>query len=475
METRFSVLAVAGAIALLATVAEARAQERSGAPNRQGGEREIVDTVRGRAPTMARTPVSNTTPASAESERPAENFYRSQREIPLGNWGVGYELSFSLRERKVYREDFDTAKELFNQLAFVRYGHEGVVGRPYIRVGALDTSRLGYGQVLAYYDNTPLGATWQKRGLEAGMNFGRAGFEVIAGNIQRLEVVGGRVYGKPLQGYVGGKLGELQVGLSGATDFAPGAGYTGISIQNEARIRSGSVAGERYPRPTMVGGDITLPLYRRDGTDLLTYVDVGKLRGGGHGGVLALQLTQQVRHSQLIAKFEHREVSNGYRAGFFDNGYERERFVVSGNDGDLWRPVNTRYRTVLNSVSGGPAAWVETRVLMPRWSIWSFYARQYRDSKSGWLHVELDSRTMFPRVSMHVWYDKWRIDGARDVFRMDDRAAVQAAAALRLYRNAHLFALSRWSFSPLRDGSGAVVDYATQRYSERRVTLRVPF
>lgn len=479
MRKILQVLSLALAAGALAPVA-AVAQERGG-PGDDSRGKLPVDSARGGASSAATSGAAAAVepqPAAPAEARPSDNFYRSQREIPWGNWGFGYELSirFSLSERRVYSEDFDTPREILNQVAFIRYGMEGAVGRPYIRVGALDTSRLGYGQVLAYYDNTPYGSTSPKRGLEAGMNFGRAGFEVITGNLERLEVVGARGYVKPLRGLVGGKLGDIQLGLTGATDFAPGAGYTEMGLPQGARVRSGSVAGQRYPRPTVYGGDVTVPLIRREGTELLTYSEVARLRGGGHGGVLALQITQQVRHSRLIARIEHREVSNGFRPAYFDHTYEQERFaIIGGEPTDLARPVNTRYRLTLNSISGGPGAFAETRLMMPRWSIWSFYARNYRDPRSGWLHVELDSRTALPRVSAHVWFDKWRIDGARDLLRLDDRAAIQAAAAFRLYRNAHIFALSRWSFVPESDPNGVVTGYRTNRYGERRVTLRVPF
>lgn len=459
---------------MAALSAQARVPDRpAGAPRKAE-----MDSTLDELPTAA--PVFGTVPASATASTPQPGllFYRSRREIPFGNnWGVGYELNvrFSLRERKVYHEDLDTARELLNQLAFVRYGVKGRVGSPYVRLGMLDTSRLGYGMVLSYYDNTSLGAKTSKRGLEAGMNFGRGGVEFIAGNVMRVEVVGARAYYQPLKGTVPGKLGELQVGLSGATDFSPGAGYVYETLPVSAPVRSGSVAGQRYPRPTMYGGDATLPLLRREGTTLATYVDVSALRGGGHGGVLALQWTQAVRHSRLVAKYEHREVSDGFRPGYFDGSYEQERFSLSGDPSDgLWT-VGTRYRTTIVSKSGGPAAWIEARGILPNLHIWTFFVRQYRDSKSGWLHVEADNRTIVPRVSVKAWYDKWRIDGARDFLRLDDRASVQGAIAVRVVRNAHLLAVRRWTFVPQRDAAGNITRYMRVPLAEHRLTLQMPF
>lgn len=416
--------------------------------------------------------------APAGTPQPGLLFYRSRREIPVGvNWGVGYELNlrFSLSARKVYSEDFDTRRELLNQFAFVRYGVKGGVGKPYIRVGMLDTARLGYGMVLSYYDNTPVGSPIVKRGLEAGMNFGRGGFEIISGNLMRLEVIGARAYYQPLKGSVPGKLGELQLGLTGATDFAPGAGYVYESLPVQAQVRSGSVGGRRYPRPTMYGGDATLPLVRRERTTLVSYVDVSALRGGGHGGVLALQWTQAVRHSRLIARYEHREVSDGYRPGYFDGSYEQERFSVSGDPSDGTWTVGTRYRNTLDSKSGGPAAWIEARGVMPNLHVWTFFVRQYRDSKSGWLHLEADTRTIVPRMSMKMWYDKWRIDGARDFISLDDRTALQGAIAIRLFRQVHWLEVRRYTFAPQGGVPASRTRYARQRFSERKIAFQMPF
>lgn len=436
------------------------------------------DTTRGVisvVPTAAPAVVTDVTPPAAQANT---SFYRAQREIPMGlNWGVGYDLNIrlALRERKIYTEDFDSGREILNQLSFIRYGIKGQVGRPYIKIGMLDTARLGFGQALAYYDNTPYGSPIVKRGLDAGMNFGRAGFELITGNLTRLEVVGARGYMKPLRGVARGNLGELQFGLSGATDFAPGAGYLETKLPRYARVRSGTVDGRRYPRPTMYGADVSMPLFRAEGTELLSYIDVARLKEGGHGGVLALQLSKRIRHSMLITKYEHREVSNGFRPGYFDGTYELERFKLKGLAGDPMQPVDTRFRTTLDALSGGPAAWIETRAVMPNLHFWSFFVRQYEDSKSGWLHLEMDTRTIIPRVSGKVWYDKWRVDGARDFITLNDRAAIQGAVAFRVVRNLHVFALRRWTFVPVHDAAGNVTRYARQPLAEQRISLRVPF
>lgn len=473
--SHLTILTSASCVAL-AFVMPADAQSRGRAPGTDGGRKAAADTIADGAPTRlasARVPAREATPGVPSSA----TFYRAQREIPLGaHWGLGYDLNvrFSLRERRVYREDLDTGRELFNQLAFVRYGVKGAVGRPYVRVGMLDTARLGYGQVLSYYDNTPLGVPGAKRGMEAGMNFGRAGFEFLTGNLLRLEVMAGRLYFRPFAASRSGRLGGLQLGVSSATDFAPGAGYILESIPQAARVRSGSVDGQRYPRPTMLGADVTLPLLRRDGSELLGWLDVARLREGGHGGVFALQLTQQVRHSRVILKYEHREVSDGFRPGYFDGSYEQQRFSLSeGKVPGEWT-VGTRYRATLASVSGGPAAWLEMRALMPNLMVWSFYVRQYENSKSGWLHLEGDTRTVIPRVSLHGWYDKWNIDGTGDLFALDDRSSLQGAAAFRLVRNINVLALRRWTYTPWVDAAGNR-RYARQRLAEHRITLRVPF
>jgi hypothetical protein len=469
MGAALHVLAAAGALLLVLTAREVPAQRApvaaEGAP---------ADSTRG----ARAAPVSAAeSPAPEASTAPGDAFYRAQREIPVGtHWGIGYEfnLRFSVRERRIYYENFDTARELLNHLAFVRYGVEGTVGRPFIRVGVLDTARLGHGQILSWYDNTPHDAAVTKRGIEAGMNFGRSGFEFIASNLTRLEIVAARVYTKPLLGRAAGLLGEIQVAVSGATDFAPGAGYMHDWLPKDATVRSGRVDGVRYPRPTMYGGDVTVPLVRSDGFELGSYVDVARLRGGGHGGVLALLLTRRIRNSLLTAKYEHREVSDGYRAGYFDGFYERERYSLSEGPGapdGIWS-VGTRYRTILMAESGGPAAWIESRATMPNLMVWGFFVRQYENSRSGWLHLEADTRRI-PRVSLHAWYDKWQIQGLGDLLRADNRMSLQGAAAVRVVRNINVLALRRWTFTPVdTDGTRR---YVRQRYAEHRVTLRVPF
>ena len=424
------------------------------------------------------TAASGTASADAGDARP-NYFYRSAHEVPVGNnFGVAYDLSirFSLRERRLYREDFDTPRELYNQLSYVRYGRKGQIGVPYIRLGVLDSSRLGYGQVLAYYDNTPQSAINPKRGLEAGMNLGFAGMELIAGDITRLQVVGARVYGRPFASLGESRVSHIQLGATAATDFAPGAGYNGGALAAGALVHSGSVNDVVYARPTVFGADITVPLLRDDTKEISTYADLAQLKDGGHGGVLALQLyLPRVRHSSVLFKAEHRIVGDHYRPSYFDGYYETERFQLGGSSSDALRSVNTRFATTLGAKSWGNAGYGEIRAITPRLSMWTFYQRLYGDSKSGWAHVELDSRTIVPRVAAHVWYDKWSIQDGSDLFHFDARSRFQAALGARLYRHAHYLLVSRWEFVAERDYKGDAIRWIPQRSTERRITFQLPF
>lgn len=431
--------------------------------------------------TAARNGAATATVADDPPSSPnqPDYLYRTAHERSFGKFdqfGVAYDISVrvSVRARRMYLEDFDTPRELFNQLAYVRYGHKGVQGTPYLRVGVLDSSRLGYGQVLAWYDNTP-SSVHPKRGAEGGMNFGAAGVEFVAGDITRLGVMGARSYAFPFAWSERPRLSRVQLGFTSAADFTPGAGYIGPAIPRTAEVHATSVNGLFARRPSLVGADVTVPLVVNADRELISYADLAHLKGGGSGGVLALQLTETIRHTRVVLKTEHRMVGDRYRPSFFDAGYEAERWSLGGAAGDSLRSVGTRYGAVMGSVSGGNAAYGEMRATTPRMMLWTFYQRVYNDSKSGWAHVEADSRTIIPRVIAHVWYDKWRIQGGNDLLKLDDRSAVQAALAGRIVRNMHLLVINRWTFAPVRDEHGTIMRYQTVRSGQRRLAFQMPF
>src|SRR5205814_4806081 len=104
-------------------------------------------------------------------------------EFSLGKVGIGLDadLRLSTQHLQLYKEDWNSLEDVLNVIRYLRYGERQGETRAYVRVGALDAARLGYGQIVFNYHNS-LGRDSRKRGLELELNDGLVGVEAIYSN-----------------------------------------------------------------------------------------------------------------------------------------------------------------------------------------------------------------------------------------------------------------------------------------------------
>jgi len=193
-------------------------------------------------------------------------------DMEFGNWGIGLDATFnfilggddliSFRTRDWVPEfEGDTflehTQEVFGLylplIRYVRYGHKG--DELYGRAGTIDAYTLGTGVFFDRYSNTRLMPDRRLVGAVLDIdgnlfNFPYVGSEMIAGNITQFDVMGARLYSRPLSFLDVPVISELQVGGSYAGDRDPS------TLDNFVEDEF----GETPEAVHMFGADMLLPL-----------------------------------------------------------------------------------------------------------------------------------------------------------------------------------------------------------------------
>ncbi len=159
-------------------------------------------------------------------------------ELVLGKFAIGldFKLNFSTTggtdgdEFEVREEDWvvgDFQEFLDVYLPKIRYIRYGLKGDPiFAKFGTIEDATLGNGFIMAGYSNALFLPETRIFGLSLDVdgklfNFPYVGFESFAANLARFDVVGARLYTRPLAGSSLPLLTELQIGGTVAMDRDP--------------------------------------------------------------------------------------------------------------------------------------------------------------------------------------------------------------------------------------------------------------
>jgi hypothetical protein len=164
-----------------------------------------------------------------------------QPELAFGKIGIGIDLTFHFNLYKTagtpftlypgdwvpdYQGNGKSVLDIYlPKLLYVRYGLKGE--DPFFaKLGSIDDLSLGNGFIMSNYSNMHFMPQQRIFGLDVGVdgtlfNFPYVGMEVLTGNLARLDVVGGRVFARPLVGTEIPILKNMQAGLTLVADRKP--------------------------------------------------------------------------------------------------------------------------------------------------------------------------------------------------------------------------------------------------------------
>ena len=243
-------------------------------------------------------------------------------DFSFGKFGLGLWIPFhyrftdngtDFRDEDWVLQDGENAFEKYLPIfSYVRYGQKG--DDLYAKLGSIEDGTLGNGFIMGGYSNTLFLPDTRIIGLSLDVdgnaaNFPYLGVETFVGNLALLDVVGARLYARPLTGVSMPLLPELQLGTTWAMDREPDAQYD----FDPAIGDPGTVS--------MFGVDLRQPIVDRPSVSLAAFGDLvfqGDSTGGmvGAGGRL-------VRH--IIYGLQARFLGENFIPVYFDGQYDLYR------------------------------------------------------------------------------------------------------------------------------------------------------
>ena len=242
---------------------------------------------------------------------PAVITYQSVSATPdlaLGKFGIGVDVTLNYRftagdgtEFEIRREDWvpdENTSFLELYLPKLRYVRWGLKGDPlYVLLGMVDNGTLGNGFILGGYSNTQQLPEFRLFGMSLDVdgqlfNFPYVGLETFASNLAAFDLIGSRIFVRPLVGTSIPILRNMQVGGTFAMDREPfyflsrsqlGSGNLDAQLEKylpeDADYTSASVS--------MWGTDIIVPVLTNPVVSLATFGDF-VMQGSNRGGMVGL-------------------------------------------------------------------------------------------------------------------------------------------------------------------------------------------
>lgn len=225
----------------------------------------------------------------------------------------------------------DAATDLALKIRFLEYG-QPLEDPFFFKVGNLASFTIGHGLLMRNYANDADFPAVRHIGLNIGMDLETWGFEALTNDLVDNQIIGGRLYVRPLPSS------RLAFGLSAAADLYPASDYDDLTADS-------------YGDPIFIGGgvDMDLPIIEADAFGLRFFADgaamVPYVREGGTGaGDAGFRFDMVYSNGALKNwgaatgfignvlfidwRLEYRYFTGAFSSPFFDSSYERRRSTL---------------------------------------------------------------------------------------------------------------------------------------------------
>ncbi len=133
---------------------------------------------------------------------------------PQGNdeWSFGGLLTGKINpDPWAFAQDF--ANDLFLKIRYIEWGHQR--DPFFFKVGNLDDITIGHGLIMSNFANDADFPAIRRTGVNLGLDFGGVGIEAMMNDAAAPDIVGGRLYVRPVKGF------KAALGVTGIVDLNP--------------------------------------------------------------------------------------------------------------------------------------------------------------------------------------------------------------------------------------------------------------
>lgn len=222
------------------------------------------------------------------------------------------------------KEDWDDARDWVAILNYFHYGHSGDMF--YFYFGEQRNRYVGNGSIVgAYYGDLRL--YHPQRGVNLEVNTDYAGLDFFMDDVTPPNVIGGRVYIKPVSFFSKENYGNnLEIGASYFADvFAPDK-ITGGEPGDDGRVISRT-------NMQIFGFDVSFRVLAMKYYQLTPYTDINKIVDAGTGMHFGLKHKFMLPTStdmQILSRWEVRAMEADYIPSYFNTFYDIEREYYKG-------------------------------------------------------------------------------------------------------------------------------------------------
>jgi len=253
-----------------------------------------------------------------------------QPDLSFGNFGIGLDITLRFQltpadgdALAIYGGDWipnfeGNGKTFFDiylpKIMYVRYGFRG--DALYAKLGSIDDFTLGNGFIVGNYANTRFLPEQRIFGLQLNLDgalfsFPYVGVELLTGNLARFDVMGARLFARPLSSSGLPILDDLQVGATIASDTKPEL-WANLDPASD-------YVDKGYGAVTMFGADLFQPIIKGQAFPLAAFAEMAFQPEGRNGFMIgaAGRLIGLINYGAQL-----RFLSAGFIPVYFDANYD---------------------------------------------------------------------------------------------------------------------------------------------------------
>lgn len=373
-------------------------------------------------------------------------------EFAIGKLGIGLniELLFNNNDGfKFRKEGWNKGAGAFRMIRYLRWG---LKGDPfYTRIGSLQSSTLGNGFIMGYYSNE---SSYDRRkiGLELDMDFGMVGLESMTSNLGNIEIIGGRLFVRPLSTTEIPVLENLEIGGTYVTDMNP---------DNVKDTKDGVYEW---------GSDLTIPIIKMDIFNWKIYGDYAKINNYGDGTAFGtlVSIPNIIGAFGIYAKLEKRFLNDQFLPNYFNTLYEIDRKMKPASfyfPDDVTMTGELSKVDFLSQVEKTEGLFGELAgQILGKIRLAGSYQHIQNTVGGGIMHLEAKSNDLIPGVRLLWTYDKIGIDDFEDARTLDSRSVAVGEIGYKAYPFLYVTLQYRWYWVPVEDEFGNITYKGEERF-----------